>query len=226
MNESSKQHIGWLIFAMSLALLFMGYLRLASVHENFLTPFSAYATIGYVITAVFFTIMLMRAGLPLNKFGFGARPGIRHLLLALAAIAVLRVYDFGISPLLEQLLDSQRNTERFSYIEGSLSAVVALLIMNWTLAAFGEEFTYRIVLMRGLSFLFDDSRRGQIFAVLIQAVMFGVIHAYQGPMGIAGATFSGLVFGTVTVAARWSIWPAAIAHGTNNTIGIVTIYLG
>lgn len=57
-------------------------------------------------------------------------------------------------------------------------------------------------------------------------MMFGLIHAYQGPAGIAGSTVSGLVFGTVTIAGRWSIWPAAFAHGTNNTIGIIALYYG
>jgi len=96
--------------------------------------------------------------------------------------------------------------------------------MNWTIAAFGEEFTYRIVLMRGISFILNDTRQAQFAAVIIQSVMFGLIHAYQGPAGIIGSTFSGLVFGTVTIASRWSIWPSAIAHGTNNTIGIIALY--
>ncbi len=103
---------------------------------------------------------------------------------------------------------------------------VVLLITNWTLAAFGEEFAYRILLMRGLSYIFGDSRKAQISALLLQSVMFGLIHSYQGSTGIVGTTFSGFVFGTVTLISRWSIWPAALAHGTNNTIGIISLYLG
>jgi membrane protease YdiL (CAAX protease family) len=56
--------------------------------------------------------------------------------------------------------------------------------------------------------------------------MFGLIHAYQGSAGIAGSTFSGLVFGAVTLAGRRAIWPAAVAHGVNNTIGILQLYRG
>jgi membrane protease YdiL (CAAX protease family) len=80
--------------------------------------------------------------------------------------------------------------------------------------------------MRGISFIFGDTRTGQISAIALQSMMFGLIHAYQGPTGIVGSTFSGLVFGVVTVAARWSIWPAALAHGTNNTIGIIALFYG
>ena len=87
--------------------------------------------------------------------------------------------------------------------------LIVLLMMNWTLAAFGEEFAYRIVLMRGFSFIFGDTRMAMVSAVLIQAVLFGLIHAYQGPAGIAGSTISGLVFGIVTVAARGINQPPA-----------------
>lgn len=63
-------------------------------------------------------------------------------------------------------------------------------------------------------------------ALLLQAAIFGLIHAYQGPAGIAGATTSGLVFGALTLAARGSIWPAALAHGVNHAIGLIQIYQG
>jgi membrane protease YdiL (CAAX protease family) len=39
---------------------------------------------------------------------------------------------------------------------------------------------------------------------------------------VSSAT-NGLVFGLVTLASGWSIWPAAIAHGVNNTIGILSL---
>ncbi len=224
--EQSRKHIGLLVIGLSVGLLFMGALRYSSSHPNILTPLAEYATFGYILIAVIFTIILFRAGLPLNRFGFGIRPDLKQLFLAIIAIVILRLFAFGIEPLIEELVGSPSNLERFSDVEGSMSSLVGLLIMNWTIAAFGEEFTYRIVLMRGISFIFNDTRQAQIAAVIIQSVMFGLIHAYQGPAGIVGSTFSGLVFGAVTIAGRWSIWPAAIAHGTNNTFGIIALYMG
>ena len=224
--EQSRKHIGLLVIGLSVGLLFMGALRYSSSHPNILTPLAEYATFGYILIAVIFTIILFRAGLPLNRFGFGIRPDLKQLFLAIIAIVLLRLFAFGIEPLIEELVGSPSNLERFSDVEGSMSSLVGLLIMNWTIAAFGEEFTYRIVLMRGISFIFNDTRQAQIAAVIIQSVMFGLIHAYQGPAGIVGSTFSGLVFGAVTIAGRWSIWPAAIAHGTNNTFGIIALYMG
>jgi membrane protease YdiL (CAAX protease family) len=108
----------------------------------------------------------------------------------------------------------------------SAGSLAALLAASWTIAAFGEEIAYRIVLMRGISFALGDSRMARSLALLLQALMFGLIHAYQGSTGIASSTTHGLVFGAVTLVARWSIWPAAIAHGVNNTFGILELYRG
>ncbi|MGB5531368.1 MAG: CPBP family intramembrane glutamic endopeptidase, partial [Ignavibacteriaceae bacterium] len=224
--EQSRKKISLLVIGLSVGLLFMGALRYSSSHPNILTPLSNYATLGYILISVVFTIILFRAGLPLNRFGFGIRPDLKQLLLAISAIVLLRLFAWGLEPFIEAIVGGSRNLERFSDIEGSTSSLIGLLMMSWTIAAFGEEFIYRIVLMRGISFIFNDTRQAQIAAVILQALLFGLIHAYQGPAGIIGATFSGLVFGAVTIASRWSIWPSAIAHGTNNTIGIIALYMG
>jgi membrane protease YdiL (CAAX protease family) len=226
MVEPTRKKIAWMAGGLGVGLLFMGALRLASVQPGILTPFAGFATPGYVLITVVFTIMLVRAGLPLNRFGFGIRLDRRQILLAIAAIAALRIFDFAINPLLEELLGGARNLERFSDVEGSTGSLIALLLFSWTFAAFGEEFAYRIVLMRALSFALGDLKRGQMIALILQAVMFGLVHVYQGPAGIAGATISGMIFGTVVILGRWSIWPAALAHGINNTIGIIQLYHG
>lgn len=223
--EKSNSKILILTICLSVGLLFMGFLRYSASHTNIFTPISGFATIGYVAISVILTIYLVRAGLPLNNYGFGDRLTFKHIKYALAAIVVLRIFSYFINPLIEEIIGDTINLERFSDVEGSFSSLVMLLITNWTLAAFGEEFIYRIVLMRSLSIVFGDTQKAQVSALFLQAIMFGLIHAYQGPVGIIGSSFSGLVFGTVVIASGWSIWPAALAHGTNNTIGIISLYL-
>jgi len=214
-----------LTVGLGVGLLFMGALRYSATHPSALTPLSGFATPGYVLVTVLFTILLMRAGVPFNRLGFGVRLSLRHIVLAIAAIAVLRLFDATLSPWIEELFGS-RNLDRFSDVKGSAGSLAGLLALSWTFAAFGEELAYRIVLMRSMSFVLGDSRRGDIVALVLQAVMFGLIHAYQGPAGMVGSTVSGLVFGAVTIAGRRAIWPAALAHGANNTIGILELYSG
>jgi CAAX protease family protein len=221
-----NNRIAWLVVGLGLGLLAMGALRSAATHPGALTPLAALATPGYIIVVAVFTLLLVRAGLPLNRVGFGVRPGRRHILLAIAAIVTLRFFAVTIEPIWEALLSGPRNLERFSDVAGSPGSLAALLAASWTIAAFGEEIAYRIVLTRGTSFALGDTRTAKSLALVLQAVMFGLIHAYQGPTGIASSAMSGLVFGSVTLAGRGSIWPAAIAHGVNNTIGILALYRG
>jgi hypothetical protein len=221
-----RQRITWLVVGMSLSLLAMGSLRVATAHAGGLAPLAGFVTPGYIVVVVVFTFALVRAGLPLNRIGFGVRPGLRHILLAIVAIAILRVSAVMLEPIWETLLSGPRNLDRFSDVEGSARSLAALLAASWTISAFGEEVTYRIVLMRGISFALGDSSAAKWIALVLQAVMFGLIHAYQGSTGIVGSATSGLVFGAVTLISGFAIWPAAIAHGVNNTIGILSLYRG
>lgn len=128
------------------------------------------ATPGYVAVTVVFTILFVRAGLPLDGFGFGRRLDLRQIMLAVAAFTALRVFALVLNPLVEETVGGPRNLERFSGVEGSVASLIALLAVNWTLAAFGEEFAYRIVLMRGISFVLGDSGEARICAVAAQAL--------------------------------------------------------
>lgn len=148
------------------------------------------------------------------------------LALVLLGVAVLQLSGSLLTPLWEQVFGSGRDLTRFSAVTGSPEALAKLLALNWTVAAFGEELAFRIVLMRGIAYALGDTRKALVIALIVQAIVFGLVHSYQGPAGIVGSTISGLVFGGLTLAARWSIWPAAIAHGLNNTVGIMEVYNG
>jgi membrane protease YdiL (CAAX protease family) len=137
----------------------------------------------------------------------------------------MQLLGWLLGPVWEQMFGAGRDLSRFSEISGSPDALIKLLILNWSVAAVGEELAFRIVLMRGIAFALGDSRMAIVVALIVQAVVFGLIHSYQGPAGVAGSMISGLVFGALTLAARGSIWPAALAHGSNNTIGIMQVYL-
>lgn len=82
---------------------------------------------------------------------------------------------------------------------------MSLLAATWTIAAFGEELTCRIVLMRGTSSALRDTRTAMAATLIVQALLFGIIHAYQGPTGIVSSAINGLIFGAVTLAGRWPL---------------------
>lgn len=207
-------------------LLGVGALRFYDLRAEDPPALAAYATAMYIGLTVIAAILLTRAKVPMMRLGFGLdfRPW-RYLVLAAVGVGLIQLAGWLLDPLWERFFGAGRDLTRFSDIVGSPAAMIKLLALNWTVAAFGEELAFRIVLMRGIAFTLGDSRMAFGLALIVQAIVFGLIHTYQGPAGIAGTSINGLVYGGLTLAARGSIWPAAIAHGLSNTIGIVDVYL-
>lgn len=216
-----------LVAAFALGLIGIAWLRLQAGSDGIVETLSGYATVLYVGITIAAAILFIRAGIPLRNLGFGRphRP-LLYLALAAAGVTLLQLSGLILGPVWEQFFGSGRDLTRFANVSGSLSQLMAVLALNWTVAAFGEELAFRILLMRGIAFALGDSRIAFAIALVAQATIFGLVHAYQGPAGVAGTISSGLIFGALTLAARGSIWPPALAHGLNNTIGLLAIYEG
>ncbi len=208
------------------AMVLVGLLRLAGAEGTALAPYSAYATPLYVAVTLAIIFAFLRAGVSFDHVGFSLGFRASHLVLALTAVAVLQLSSVFVAPVLEDMFGAGRDLSRFSGVEGSLRTLLLMLALSWTFAAFGEEIAFRIVMLRGIAVALGEGRSAWIIAVVVQAAVFGFVHLYQGPAGAAGALISGLVFGIITVMARGAIWPAAIAHGSNNSIGLIELYLG
>jgi len=224
---TSRRHIAILTALFAAAMLIVALLRLADVRAVDLGWLSGIATPLYVAVTIVFIVLLVRAGTQMGRIGFGIpiRP-LRAFALGALGIALLRLSAHTVEPILEEALGAGRDLSRFADVAGSPEALLQLLALSWTFAAFGEEIAFRIAMMRGLATAFGDSRWSAVAALVVQAAIFGLVHLYQGPAGVAGAFVSGLVYGAVTQFARGSIWPAVIAHGGNNTIGILAMYHG
>lgn len=218
--------IAAIVAVFAAGLLFSGLLRYYHLHTEHPPRFTGYATFIYVGVTIFAAVLLSRSGVPMRRLGFG-RPFevLRFLAIAVVGVALLQLTGYATEALSARAFGETRDLARFSDVAGSPAALMQLMLLSWTLAAFGEELAFRIVLMRGIAYSLGDSRLAFGIAVLAQALVFGLVHAYQGPAGVLGTAVNGLVFGGLTLVARGSIWPAALAHGSSNSIGIVSLYL-
>ena len=186
---------------------------------------SAVPTLMFIVLSVFVGIRIARSPIGWAGIGFNVpfRP-VYHLALGTAGAALAVGTGALMEPVWHVLFGSGRDLSRFSSASESVPGLLLLLVFSWSFAAFGEEFTFRGILMRGMTAV----RNGcpvSVFPYIFQAVVFGLIHAYQGPAGVAGATLSGLIFGGVVWIAGGSLWPAVIAHGLSNTYGICSLWL-
>ena len=210
----------------STLLIFTGSLRLLNQTESALSQWAALSTPLYIVATVAAAITLTRNHVQFNRLGFGFAWRWRYLWLATIGVIILQASGQLLAPFWDLLFGAPRDLDRFATVEGSLTNALTLIVFSWTFAAFGEELTFRILLQGGLQSAFGKSRIAILSALTIQAIIFGTVHMYQGPTGMVSATISGLILGALTVKAKGAIWPAALAHGLSNTIGIGSLYLG
>jgi membrane protease YdiL (CAAX protease family) len=76
-----------------------------------------------------------------------------------------------------------------------------------------EEFIFRGFLLLRLTNLFGGSTIAVAVALLLQAGIFGLSHAYQHLYGVLLTTFLGIFFGVVYLALRRNLWVIVIGHG-------------
>lgn len=110
-------------------------------------------------------------------------------------------------------------------IAGNLPMLLGMLAIAWSTAAFGEELLFRGFLLGRLRALLGGGLGVGIVAAFVQALVFGLAHAYQGPTGILVTGLIGLVFGLLYLRLR-ALWPLVIAHGLIDTVGLLALYAG
>ncbi len=112
-------------------------------------------------------------------------------------------------------------------IEGNAAAyLVWMVLVVWGSAAVGEELFARGFVMDRLTNLFGGSRIAIAAAVLAQALMFGLLHAIQGPTGVLITAFVGVILAITYYASGRNLWAPIIAHGLMDTYGLTLIFLG
>ena len=127
---------------------------------------------------------------------------------------------------LHEISEETPRLSRFSEVPGNLPLLLTILPLVWLIAAFSEEFFFRGFLLTRLAELFGETRWAWVAAVLLQAVAFGAIHAYQGPVGMILIGIGGLVYGAAFVLIGRNLWPLILAHGINDSLGFILLYAG
>ena len=178
-------------------------------------------------------LMLAALSLLVHRQGPGAfglvKPAAGHRwpvqVLGLAVAWTLITIALTI-PVLEHVTGQRQDVDQFADVEGNLALLAVLLVLSWTLAAFGEEFAYRgFLLTRVREMVGGDRLRtaSTVAASVIAALLFGWAHREQGLIGMATTCADGLFFAWLRFHYR-SLWAAVLAHGFNNTIGLVAYF--
>ena len=141
-------------------------------------------------------------------------PGRRWLLIGVAAGVAMRLVAFGIALGWARLTGDWTNPQQF-LADGAVAGgwtLVGLVAFGGLIVPFAEELFFRGVVYSALR------RYGPVLATLASAALSGIAHGISLVLVVA---FLLGVINAVLVERSGSIWPAVLAHATNNTIAFV-----
>jgi membrane protease YdiL (CAAX protease family) len=149
-------------------------------------------------------------GRPESWFRFGVWTGV-----ALAGTIFIGLLAY---PVLASWLPPGEN----ALPTGSESAnrLVTLVAVGWFAAAFGEEVTFRGFILPRLAGILGDSSSSWLVAIIVQALIFGMLHS--SALGVVVASLFGLLYGFVFWRSGMQLWPVIIAHALPDTISILS----
>jgi membrane protease YdiL (CAAX protease family) len=132
----------------------------------------------------------------------------------------------AISPLLQSLTGQSIDLSQFSFLKGSLPALLLFLVITWTEAAFIDRMFFRGYFFNRLTDFTESKRTGVIIALVVSTLIFGAAHAYQGITGVVDTFLAGLVLGLLYLFARRNLWLPILTHGIINTLGFLILFAG
>ena len=133
---------------------------------------------------------------------------------------------FATQPLLTKLLNKGPDLEEFRRLIGNTLLLIIAVVLAWVLAAFGEETVWRGYMMNRATDLFGRSKNGWVISAILISILFGFAHFPQGPTGVIENMIDGAILTGVYFVTGRNLWAPIIAHGIQDTVDVLLIYLG
>ena len=109
-------------------------------------------------------------------------------------------------------------------MSGNYVSLLLLILISWTLAAFGEEIVYRGYLQNRVVDLVGDSKIGWFISIIFISGIFGVAHLYQGPVGMISVFMTAIVYSMIYLKFNRNLFSSIIAHGLFNTFSFIVLF--
>ena len=147
--------------------------------------------------------------------------------LGLALGAISETFQLLVTqPILAGWLGKQPDLDEFRILHHNIPMSLVALALTWSLAAFGEEMVWRGYLMHRIADLFGRGGLSWVVSTLVVSAAFGLAHGYQGLTGVLTEALAGLWLALIYLATRRNLAVPIIAHGIQDTIDVVLLYLG
>lgn len=157
----------------------------------------------------------------------GEQPFLKIFIVGvMAGIGMEALELFATQPLLTKLLNKGPDLEEFRRLIGNTKLLLIGIVLAWVLAAFGEEMVWRGYLTNRIADVFGRSTIGWSVAAILVILLFGLAHFPQGPTGVIENVIDGAILAAIYFATGRNLWAPIIAHGIQDTVDVLLIYLG
>jgi membrane protease YdiL (CAAX protease family) len=154
----------------------------------------------------------------LNQIGLGV--------LAIGSIILIVILTIYVLQPLFGLESDPAGKEKFDFFIGKPNVFILYIVIGvWFGAALGEELLIRGFLLNQLKNLIGENKISWAMALIIQAIIFGFMHSYQGTIGMVLTGLIGLSFGVFYLVSKRKLFPIILAHAVFNTFTMVAFYL-
>lgn len=177
-----------------------------------------------------FLLLLAAVSLAVRRQGPASlgvhRAQLRRLVPATAGFAVLwSLFQLTVTmPITEHVSGEEQHAGVFEEVHGDIGLLVILLLLSWTLGAVVEELAFRGYLLTRFRELLGSGRVGLVSAIAASSLLFGALHSEQGIVGVVAVALDGVAFCLLRLY-YGTVWASVLAHGFNNTLGLVTYFL-
>ncbi len=179
------------------------------------------------------TLFMKLDGITWRSLGLVLPTGFREwastlglALLAAVSVIVFMIFVLGPVTIYFDWVTPTEATDRWAFFLGKPHLFLAYLVfVVWIGAALGEELLMRGFVLNRLADLFGQSRLAWILATIVHAVIFGLLHIYQGIPGMVGTGAVALIFAGIYLIGKRRLLPVIIGHGIVNTISLTAYYL-
>jgi membrane protease YdiL (CAAX protease family) len=167
-----------------------------------------YLTVISACTTFVVVYLIARSGEPWARFGLD-RPRAWDFPLGLGMVLVSEAV-FLLDYRLGFFADAP---DRYQFPRPAGPADLVMGVVKYGAAGFMEELVFRAYLITRLTTLL----RTRGWALVVAALLFGVVHGYQGAAGVMSSFLFGLAYGAAYLGVR-RVWPLAIGHALTNLI--------
>jgi membrane protease YdiL (CAAX protease family) len=205
---------------------------------NPLTQDQAVLTQAVIWISNLLMLMLIWAGMRLrgeswNDFGLRIRSvtlveGLKYLGIAFLVLFVtLIAYGFG-SVIMVNItgIPESADMSQYAYMQENFLLFILTVLGVLVVSSFGEEVIYRAFLINRIVALGNDSQIWKGIAVILSAVIFGLVHYKWGAMGMVQTGFMGLSLGFFYLKLNKNLWILILAHAIMDITLMIQLYLG